>query len=286
MRLLWTFFAGLIFTALALAVSAPVVGGVGVALWLARGPLWTTLSGHSYFAIRDEDGRLAGKTVNVGFHLLPLPASGDTPARRLLLRLEVASSEFAAPNGDERVRLDAWPLEGAPDLKRRPLYTLTVPGRAATIDPDGTLTVERGGRHSAYALGNAAWLYDSDVPVATFTGAGERKRVVALAVADDDLGAGATGVLAYASAERAIRRLVIAAADPMRGRALRTAVALTRPVTRIDDGSERVLEVPLPAGTLRIPFVGDDLAIERAEIPDGLSLAEIRPWGITPAVSR
>ena len=53
---------------------------------------------------------------------------------------------------------------------------------------------------------------------------------------------------------------------------------MTRPVPRLEDSSHRVLEVPLPAGTLRIAFVGDDLDLAKAEVPAGLKLTEMKPW--------
>ena len=85
-------------------------------------------------------------------------------------------------------------------------------------------------------------------------------------------------MLTLASPQRVIRRLLISADDAGRGRFLRGSVAMTRPVPRLDDANHRVLEVPLPAGTLRIAFVGDDLNLATAEIPAGLKLTEMKPW--------
>jgi len=279
MRLIWTFFAGMLLAVIALVVTAPIVAGVGLVAWATRGDLWTVLSGPTYFAVRDDHGRLAGRSVNIAFHPMAVLVPGDPRPQRLLIRLEVATTEFAAATGDGRVRLDVWPVESVGDLRKAPLYTVVVPGRSANLDPEGMMLVERGnGRRSAYALGDGAWLYDADVPVASFVIDAEHRRYAALAQADDDMPLGAVAVLSFASPQRVIRRLLISADDAARGRFLRGSVAMTRPVARLEDAKRRVLEVPLPAGILRMAFVGDDLDLATAEIPAGLKLTELKPW--------
>ena len=279
MRLIWTFFAGMLLAVVALAVTAPIVAGVGLITWATRGDMWTVLSGPTYFAVRDDRGRLVGRSVNVTFHPVAVVLPGDPRPQRLLVRLEVDTNELGDATGDGRVRLDAWPIEAASDLRKAPVYTVVVPGRNANLDPEGMMVVERGnGRHSAFSLSDGSWLYDADVAVAGFPLDPEHRRFAALAQADDDLPLGAVAVLTLASPQRVIRRLLISADDAGRGRFLRGSVAMTRPVPRLEDGSHRVLEVPLPAGTLRIAFVGDDLDLATAEIPAGLKLTEMKPW--------
>lgn len=279
MRLAWTFFAGLIFAVMTMVVSAPLLAGAGVIAWLLRGETWTTLSGESFFAVRDVQGRTAGQMVNVDFRTVMVAMPGEMRPRRLLLRLEVRDPDvFTVQQGSGRVRLDAWALDDAVDLRRPALYTVVAPGRAAAIEPDGVLVVEKGGRRSAYSLASGAWLFDADAPVARFPIATDRDRYVAVSAADDDLPGGAIAVLTYANAHKPVRRLLLTAADPARARILRTSVALTRPVSRIEEGGGRVVELPLPAGTLRLPMDGDDIDLKRAVVPVGLALTEISPW--------
>ncbi len=289
MRLLWTFFAGFGFACLALVVSAPLLGGMALVAWTARADLWTVLAGQSYFALKDDDGRMAGRIVNVAFHPLSVVLPNDPRPRRLLVRLEVTSTAFATTSAEGRVRLDAWPVDAALDLHKPPLYTLVVPGQGASLDAEGMLMVDRGnGRHTGYALASGAWLFDSDTPIATFAIDGEHRRFAALALADEEMPAGAVAVLAYVSPQAVLRRLLVRADDPARGRFLRGAVTMTRPVARLEDSHRRVLEIPFPAGTLRLAITGDDLDLAGAEVPAGLKLTEIRPWrgGQSPPVAQ
>ncbi len=278
MRLMWTFSAGILFAGLVLLASAPLIGGTALMAWLSRGPLWTTMGGQSFFAVRMVDGLMAGRSDNIAFRPLSLVRRGETQPRRLLARLEVTTTEFAESSAEGRVRLDVWPLTGPQDLRKPPLYTLVVPGRGAAFDGDSMLSVEHGGgRRSFYGLADGTWLFDSDTPLATFS-LDERKRFVALAVADDALPDQAVAVLTYASAGRALHRLLLTADDPVRARVLRGTVSMTRPVARLIDADRRVREVSLPAGIMRIPFVGDDINPAAAQIPAGLRLDEIKPW--------
>jgi len=280
MRLSWTFFAGFAFAGFVLLATLPVLGGVALAGWWLRGPPWTVLSGQSYFAVRDQDGRMAGRATNIGFTPLSVLMPTDPRPRRLLMRLEVISAEFSAAIGEGRVRLDAWPIDEAKDLRQPPLYTVVVPGRAANLDPDGMLMVEHAGsRRSAYSLVDGHWLFDADVPLAAFSTEGERRRYVALAQADDDMPSGSVAVITFASSQRPIRRLLLAAQDPSRGRFLRGSISMTRPVARLDDSRQRQLEVPLASGTLRIAITGDDIDLANAQVPAGLWLAEMKAWG-------
>ncbi len=279
MRLLWTFVAGVLFAGLTTLVSVPLLGGAALLAWLSRGPLRTTLSGQSFFAVREDHGHMVGRMDNIDFRLVELPVPGRIQPRRLLARLEVSTSEFSESTAEGRVRLDTWPLESGADLRRPPLYTVVVPGRGASLDADGVLTVEHPGtRRSAYALADGNWLFDSDTPNAVFSSDGEHKRTIALAQADDDMPPGSVAVLTYATPRRVIRRLLLIADNPVRGRFLRDSLTMARPVARLLDASHRVLEVSLPAGTLSIDFAGDDLDLATAQVPAGMRLVELRPW--------
>lgn len=278
MRVLWTFFAGLSFAALTLLVSAPLMVGVVAAALALRGELWTTFSGESFFAVRDEGGNTSAQMVNVSFRTIMVPVPGEMRPRRLLLRLDVRDPDvFQSDRGQGRVRLDAWHLDDAEDVRQLAAYTILTPGRAAQIDEDGLLVVERGGRRTSFSLATGEWLFDSDGPVARFSHGGG-PRYVAVAAADDDMPNGTVAVVTYASAHHPVRRLLLTAQDPTRARILRTAVALSRPVARHEGGGARSIDLVLSAGTLGIPLSGDNLDFAAARVPAGLSLIEITPW--------
>ncbi|MGE5547439.1 MAG: hypothetical protein ACM33T_11110 [Solirubrobacterales bacterium] len=283
MRFLWTFFAGLVFAGFTLVVSAPLwLGTVGVA-WLARGELWTTLSGESFFAVRADRGRTAGYLANVSFRTVMVPVVGEPRPRRLLLRVDVRNPDvFAGQGGGQgggRVRVDAWHLDDASDLHKPALYTVIAPGNGLTVEDDMLMIERGGGRRSIYSSGEGRWLFDADTATAAFAQENERRRFVAVAAADEELPAGSIAVITYATSDAVLRRLLLRADDPTRARILRTAVTLSRPVARHDDsGRGRSVELPLPAGTLRIPMTGDAFDLAHASIPAGLALAEFRPW--------
>lgn len=280
MRLAWTFFAGLIFAGFIFLATSPLLAiGVGIGAWAFRGQTFSALAGESVFGVRDHDGRLDGRLVNVNFRVVMVPVAGDPRPRRLLLRLAVTDSDvFASGSAAGRVRLDAWPLDGAEDVRKPALYTVVAAGRAASVEDDGTLVVEHGSRRSVYALASGAWLYDTDSAVSSFALEGERRRVIAVSTAEDDMPAGSVAVLTYATNQAVLKRVLVTASDPARARLLRSSVALTRAVARVEDATRRTLDLPLPAGIVRIPMTGDDLDLAKAQLPVGLGLAELKPW--------
>ncbi|CAA7626972.1 hypothetical protein [Magnetospirillum sp. UT-4] len=276
----WMFFAGVVFATFILVVTSPLlIVGLGALAWSRHGESYSALSGESVFGLRDSGGGLDGRMVNVGFHTVMVPVAGDPRPRRLLLRLEVVDSDvFATGPAEGRVRLDAWPLDGPEQIRSAALYTVIAPGRAASIEGDGTLVVERGTRRSVYALSSGEWLYDADVPATSFTLEGERRRVVAISGAEDDMPPGSIAVLTYATNQTALKRVMLTADDATRARLLRSSVAMTRPVPRMEDASRRTIDLNLAAGTVRIPIDGDSLDLARAQLPAGLGLVEMNPW--------
>lgn len=280
MRLAWTFLAGLTFAGFVLLATSPLlVLGAGIGAWVKRGQTYSALSGESVFGVRARDGRLDGRLVNVNFRMVMVPAAGDPRPRRLLLRLAVTDADvFASGPAEGRIRLDAWPLDDADDINKAALYTIVAPGRSASIEDDSTLVIEHGIRRSVYALASGIWLYDTDALVSTFSLEGERRRVVAVATAEDDMPAGSVAVLTYATNQTVLKRVLVTAGDPARARLLRSSVSMTRAVARIEDATRRTLDLPLPAGTVRIPMNGDDLDLDHAQVPPGLGLAELKAW--------
>lgn len=280
MRLGWTFLIGLFFAGFVMLVTAPLlVAGLGLTAWVAKAEMFNALEGVSVFGLREKDGRLDGRMVNVNFQIAHVLMPGDPRPRRLLLRLDVTNADvFASRPGEGRIRLDAWPMDAAMDLKQKALFTVIAPGRSATVAEDGTLVVEHGSRRSVYTLAGGIWLYDADLAPATFTTEGERRRVVALSAVEEDMPSRTVAVLTYATSQAILKRVMITAEDPIRARLLRSSAALIRPVARMDDASRRIIDLSLPAGLVRIPMNGDDLDIANAQVPLGLGLTELKPW--------
>lgn len=281
MRNAWTFIAGVLFAGFVMLWSAPVA----VVMLLLAGSggqlnLFHAFSGESVFGARDVDGRLQARMANVAFRPLLVAMPGEPRPRRLLTRLEVIDGDVFDGSGRSlgRVRLDAWPLDQSADLMNAPLYTVVAPGRKASLDDDGFLNVENGTRHSVYALSSGQWLFDYDGTVAGFAAEGEPRRLLAAAAADDEMPAGSVAVVTYASPQGVIARLLVSAADSTRARLLRTSVSLVRPTLRVDSAGFRWVELSMPAGTIRVPLMGDRLDLARAEVPVGLRLGEFKSW--------
>ncbi|AVM76264.1 hypothetical protein [Magnetospirillum gryphiswaldense] len=280
MRHAWTFLIGLFFAGFVMMWSAPI--GIAVAVLAGLGGqinLFHAFSGESVFGVRDVGGRLQGRMVNVSFRPTMVPVIGEPRPRRLLLRLEVIDVDvFDGSNGLGRVRLDAWPLDGAVDVLQPPLYTVVAPGRKAIIDDENVLSVENGNRRSAYSLATGEWLYDADGAVVTYTTEGDRRRLLAAAAADDEMPPGSVAVVTLASPQGVLKRLLIAASDPTRARLLRTSVSLIRAGIRSEPAGLRWVDLAMPAGTIRVPLSGDVLDLARAEVPVGLKISEFKAW--------
>jgi hypothetical protein len=278
MQRFWPFYAGIVVAGVVTLVVLPiaVVAALVTAIVGAFGNDDAVMTGVSEFAVRDERGRMVVHFVNHSFQTVSVMMPGNPRPQRLLLRQEVSALD-ALGGGEGRVRVDAWPLDGVADLQRPPLYTLRAQGSGLSLGDDGMLWVERGGRRSAYALANGTWLFDSDSPVINFMLDGELRRMAALSMADEDLQR-AVATITYASGARVLRRLLLTADDPFRARALRATMVGTRLMTRIDETGRRVIELPLPAGTLKLVVAADDLDLTSATVPPGLKLAPIEPW--------
>jgi hypothetical protein len=135
MRLFRSFFIGLLFAGFVLLATSPVlVAGVALTAWVLRGEVFNALDGASVFGLREKDGRLDGRMINVNFQTTHVQMPGEIRPRRLVLRLEVTNADvFDGRPGEGRVRLDAWPVESAEDVRKPALYTIVAPGRAASM---------------------------------------------------------------------------------------------------------------------------------------------------------
>lgn len=277
MRLAWTFYCGAVFAGLVMLLNLPIIGGGIILARLLEGHSWTIVSGESFFAVRDDAGRMLGKAGNASFHVVAVGQADSPRPRRLLLRLDVRKDDVFGTGGG-RVRLDSWPLDAATDLRADPAFTIIAQGQSAGIDADGMLLTDNQNRRSAYSLTEGHWLFDADVPLASFLTENEKRRLFAVAVAEDDLLPGGVAVIAYASPQKMIRRFILCADDEARARVIKVSVPLSRPVARLADDGKRAAEFTLSAGLVRIPIEDDTLALAKASLPQGLKLIEITPW--------
>jgi hypothetical protein len=279
MRKLWAFYAGIIVAAVVTLFTMPIVAGVAVLMALTGGHHQkATLMGGSSFAVHDDQGRMVVRLVNRSFNTVSVMMHGEPRPRRMLLRQEVAVPD-ALGRAEGRVRVDAWLLDSAGDLNKPPLYSMLANGTALHLGDDGLMWVDRAGRRSAYGLADGLWMFDTDGPVVTLSPDGEARRIAAVAAAEDDMPTRSVAVIAYATQTRTLRRVMLAADDPFRARALRAAATGMRLVLRHDDRGGRVLELPLAAGIVRLPVKADDLDLAAATVPAGLKLVPFEPWG-------
>ena len=277
---LWTFVAGLYFAGFVLVATSPlVVGGVAAAWWLGRSDLFSALDGQSAFGLRERGGRVEGRLVNVGFHVVNVQVPGQPRPRRLVVRLDVTNPDiFQDGRTEGLIRLDAWAMDSPADLKAGPLYTVVAAGLTASLRDDETLAVSHGNRLSAYSLSTGAWLYDSDTPVTVVGTSPEGARTVAVAAAEDGLPASAVAVVTLATNRGALMKVLVMAADETRARLLRSSVPQIHPVLRRDNGQPVVVELPLSAESIRLPVDGDRFDIAKAQLPPGLGLVELKTW--------
>ena len=116
---------------------------------------------------------------------------GRAPADRLLLRKINRSKEVLGDIGIEaNVSLEAWRL--GDDLRQRSLFTLNVEGNEANTKDNALFVVSRGLEEvewwSVYKLGNGQHLFDTYVPLESFSISRETvtTRYVGLEVPPDD----------------------------------------------------------------------------------------------------
>lgn len=280
MRSTWPFVAGIIIAGLITLVTLPVavVAGSAMVMWGRFGHEDSSMSGASSFAVREEQGRLSVRMVNHGFTTVSVPVPGEPRPRRLVVRQQVAAGDSSG-----HVRIDAWPLDSAGSLNRPPLYTVFAAGTTVTMGEDGLFWIERqAGAHasqrSAYSLASGEWLFDADTPLVAFALDGDQRRLAAMSLAEEEVAARAVASITYAASNRVLRRLLLTADDPLRARMLRATIPATRLVSRIDETGKRVLELPLPSGTVRLPVKADDLDLAAASVPAGLTLLPLDRW--------
>jgi len=235
------------------------------------------------------DGSKNIEIHNVTYEFTGTGIAGRPANERLLLRKTIHSKGDVDDIGIEAtVTLEAWPL-GA-DLKQKPLYTLTESGTGGhTIYPD-LFVVSRGLEEvewwSAHKLGNGRHLFDTYVPLVSFSISRdvENTRYAGLEVPPDDTKDArlkephVVAVISYASADRVIREALLTCDDPKQAQLLRSFADSTRTLSY--DGASRLKltisqNYPSPPGTIevRVPIMKDDLDVAHAQLPPRLHLS-------------
>lgn len=246
------------------------------------------------------DGSHIVEIRNVTYEYTGTGIPGRPTNERLVLRKTVRSKSTVDDIGvDATVTLEAWPL-GA-DLKQKPLYTLTQSGTDGRIVYPDLFVADRGLEEvewwSVYKLGNAQHLFDTYVPLVSFSIKRDLliMRYVGLEVPPDNAKDSRlnephiVAVISYASPERVIREALLTCDDPKKAQLLRSYADSTRTLTEVEDtagvtqrGSEprRSLKLsisqnyPSPPAPLNVlfPIAGDDLDLAHAQLPSGLHL--------------
>jgi len=258
--------------------------------------------GTSSFALREQDGGKAIEITNVTFETTSNYVPGRPTDERLLLRTTTRSREVVDEKGlDATVTVEAWPL-GA-DVAAKPLYAVTVDGVRVTVVDNALLVVDRGTEDvnwwSIYALGTGTLLFDTFAPLLSFSLSPDIQtaRYVGFDIPPDDAQGErlrdpkVVGVLAYATPERVIRRLLVTCSDAARAAVLRSYWDTTRELSLLSLGVIGDQRAPLsllldwrstgpitpdsPADMASIPINNDDLDIAHAQLPTCIALA---PW--------
>ena len=276
---------------------------VTATLVLMNGPVAADSTGSaqatSSIVLGEEDGAKTLEITNITFDANAIAVPGRPPGDRLLLRKTTKSREVMGDEGVEAtVTIDAWPL--GTDLTAKPLYSVTLEGLDAVVEDYSVLVFDRGTEEvdwwSVYHLGTGEPLFDSYVPVLHFSVSREIQtmRYVGFEVPPDDASnpklrePHIVGVLAYASAEKVIRRLLLTCSDTKRAAELRSFADTMRTLSldEKDDAAKAPAQTlhlrwsayfPSPPNpvTASIPIAADDLDAAHAKLP---ACMKLQPW--------
>lgn len=258
----------------------------------------------SSFAMHAEGGQSVVEISNVTFETTGSFIPGRPQDERLLLRISTRTREVIGDKGaDASVTVEAWPLGS--DMAAAPLYAATRDGVGAEIVDNALLVFDRSNEDlawwSVHALGTGEPMFDTHVPLRSFSLSREVQelRYAGLEVPPDDAAdprlraPDVVGVLAYASPERVLTRLLITCGDAERAAMLRSYWDTTRELSVIFDGNlsgrpARKLLITWQATGLdqtdmtvpvvdiaAIPLSADDLDLANAQLPPCIALA---PW--------
>jgi hypothetical protein len=237
------------------------------------------------------DGSETVEIRNVSHEVTGTQVPGRPPGERLLLRKTTRSKQVLGDIGMEAtVTLEAWRL--GEDLRRKPLYSLTVTGDEGHAIDNVLFVVARGLEEtewwSVYKLGSGQQLFDTYVPLLSFSISRETvtSRYVGLEAPGDDTKdarlkqPNVVGVVTYASEDRIIREALVTCDDAKQAQLLRSYADTTRAVSLVEgaDQPPHTLKLtfsqnypsPPHAVEVRIPVRRDDLDLAHAQLAPGM----------------
>ncbi len=231
------------------------------------------------------DGSNTVEIRNVAYEITGTNVPGRPPNDRLLLRKITRTKEVLGDIGVEaNLTLEAWRL--GDNLSNRSLYTLTVSGDDGNVRDNALFVVSRGLEEvewwSAYKLGNGQHLFDTYVPLTSFSISRETvtTRYVGLDVpSDNETDArlkqpNVVAILTYASESRIIREVLLTCDDHQQAKLLRSYADISRTLS-VNESQSRTITLtfrqnyPSPPKPIdvQIPVKGDDLDLANAQLP-------------------
>lgn len=273
-----------------LKVAAAIVAAVGAGAQPAQHPFQA--QGTSTVKLSTFDDTQEVDITNVTYEVTPLSLPGRPGAERLLLRQTCTSKAILQePESAATTMLEAWPL--GVSLSQKPAYTISATGTAGRTVDGSLFVIDRGTGEvawwSVYQLGTGRHLFDTYVPLLGFSISRETlaMRYIGLEVPPDDVAdprlkqPNVVCVITYASAEGRKREALLTAVNPKTAAELRSYSDATRTVSLVEGSPAKGIRIlisqnaPAPANTLSltIPLAADDLDVEHAQLPAGLTLS-------------
>ena len=227
------------------------------------------------------DGSETVEIRNVSYEVTETQVPGRPPDERLLLRKTTHSKHVLGDIGMQAtVTLDAWRF--GDDPQQKPLYSLTATGDDGLTLDNALFVISRGLEEtqwwSVYKLGSGQHLFDTYVPLVTFSISRETvtNRYVGFEAPPDDTAdarlkqPNVVGVVTYASEDGIIREALVTCDDPRQAQLLRS-FADTQRTLAADNHALKLSfsqNYPSPHYTvvLRIPVHGDDLDLAHAQL--------------------
>ncbi len=283
---------------------AIVAASLGPALLAQPAKVFQAQSSSTISASKAADGSQLIEVRNVTYELAT-NVPGRPPAEFLVLRKTTHSKETVGDIGvDATVTLEAWRF--GDDLHQKPIYTISATGTDGHSMDNAIFIVSRGTEEvdwwSVYKLGNGQHLFDTYVPLVSFSISKEflTTRYVGFEAPPDDTRdarlkqANVVGVVTYASQDRVIREALLTCDDTERAAQLRSYADETRTVSMVEGPStapaarkgrpgepSRTLKLsfsesyPSSPNTVEvmIPVQHDDLDLAHAQLPRGIRVS-------------
>lgn len=237
------------------------------------------------------DGAQIVDIRNVSYELTNSNIPGRPPDERLVLRKTTRSREVFGDIGvDATITLEAWRF--GDDLRSKPLYALNLSGTDGHTIESALFVASRGVEEvdwwSVYKLGNAQHLFDTYVPLVSFSISHDTvtNRYVGLEVPPDDTKdarlkqPNVIAVVTYASEDRVIREALLTSDDKNQAALLRSFADTTRALAFQENKAGLALKLSFreesPAANtveFTVPIAKDDLDLAHVQLPAHLHLA-------------